>query len=157
MIRTPRYYGQFSLSLGKAHTFFQNSTRLIYRHPIMQTTDSCFLPNGQILIELKSTLLMRTLVYQLCVVTNLWCLFYQLKEDYYYNYYYYYNNYYYYCLANKATHFFIFSATSAEPVKVVWYWLLVRACGLSLQQHFCYRCTDGTCGKRRQLPALQLQ
>ena len=155
MIRTPRYYGQFSLSLGKAHTFFQNSTRLIYRHPIMQTTDSCFLPNGQILIELKSTLLMRTLVYQLCVVTNLWCLFYQLKEDYYYNHYYY-NYYYYYCLANKAAHFFIFSATSAEPVKVVCYWLLVRACGLSLQQHFCYRCTDRTCGKRRQLPAFQL-
>ena len=28
----------------------------------MQTTDTCFLPNGQILVELKSTLLMRTLL-----------------------------------------------------------------------------------------------
>ena len=39
-------------------------------------------------------------------------VFYRLNEDYYYHY---------YCLANKAAHIFIFSATSAEPVKVVWY------------------------------------
>ena len=29
MIRTPRYYRHFSLTLGKAHTLFQNSTHLI--------------------------------------------------------------------------------------------------------------------------------
>ena len=29
LIRSPRYYGQFALSLGKAFTFSLNSTRLI--------------------------------------------------------------------------------------------------------------------------------
>ena len=50
-LRTPRYYGQFHLSLGKArHTFYLNSARLI-RTPVnlMRTTDACFLPNQPIL------------------------------------------------------------------------------------------------------------
>ena len=44
LIRTPRYYGQSSLSLGKAHTFSLNSTRL-KRTPVMRTTDTYSLPN----------------------------------------------------------------------------------------------------------------
>lgn len=39
---TPRYYGKFSLSLGKGHTFYLNSTRLIRT----RTTDT-FLAQSQ--------------------------------------------------------------------------------------------------------------
>lgn len=49
LIRTPRYYGHFSLSLGKAHTFFQNSTRLI-RTPVNTDNGHFFLPHQLILI-----------------------------------------------------------------------------------------------------------
>ena len=39
------YYGEFSLSVGKALTISLHSTRL------MRTTDSSFLPNEQIFVE----------------------------------------------------------------------------------------------------------
>jgi len=63
LIQSPHYYGHFSLSLGKAFTFFLTLTSLI-RTPInansghlllAQLTDS----------HLKSTLVMQTLYYQL--------------------------------------------------------------------------------------------
>ena len=50
LIWTPCYHRQFCLSLGKASTFSLNSTRL-YGCKLMQTTDTYFLPNQQILIK----------------------------------------------------------------------------------------------------------
>ena len=61
LILTPRYYGQFALSLGKALTFSLNSTHLI-RTPVNRDNGHlriCFLPNR------KPTSLKRTLHYQL--------------------------------------------------------------------------------------------
>ena len=52
LILTPRYYGQFALSLGKALTFSLNSTHLI-RTPVNRDNGHlkiCFLPRQQILI-----------------------------------------------------------------------------------------------------------
>ena len=65
-LRTPRYYGYFSLFLGEALTFSLNSTRLIWtpvntdnvRLFLAQSTDS----------QRKSSSLMRTLHYQLCAL-----------------------------------------------------------------------------------------
>ena len=65
-LRTPRYYGYFSLFLGEAPTFSLNSTRLIWtpvntdnvRLFLAQSTDS----------QRKSSSLKRTLHYQLCAL-----------------------------------------------------------------------------------------
>jgi len=43
LIRTRRYYGQFSLSLGKACTFSLNSTRFRIRTPVNGETGHLFL------------------------------------------------------------------------------------------------------------------
>ena len=67
--RTPRYFGQFPLSPGKALTFSLNSTRLIWTlvngengHSILaQSTNS----------RRKPATLMRTFRYQLCAVIDL--------------------------------------------------------------------------------------
>ena len=48
LIRTPRYYGQFSLSLGKAFTFSLNSTRLI------RTPDNA--DNGHLFLAQSNTM-----------------------------------------------------------------------------------------------------
>ena len=73
LIRKPHFYGLFYFSLGKAHTCSLNLTRLMRtlvnvvneldnrRLFLAQSTES----------HRKSTLLMRTLHYQLYVVTNL--------------------------------------------------------------------------------------
>ena len=64
LIRTPRYYGHFSLSLGKkALTLSLNSTRLI-RTPINADNGHLFLAQSTD-SHRKSTLLMRTLHYQI--------------------------------------------------------------------------------------------
>ena len=76
LTRTPRYYGQFSLSLGKIHTFSLNSTRLI-RTSVNADNGHLFLAQSTN-SHRKSTLLMPTLHYQLCVVINL--SFFQVKN-----------------------------------------------------------------------------
>ena len=49
-LRTPRYYGHFSLFLGEAPTFYLNSTRLIWT-PVNTDNGHLFLARQQILIE----------------------------------------------------------------------------------------------------------
>ena len=67
--RTPRYYGQFSLSLGKVHTFSLNSSCLI---PTSANADNVhFFLAQSTNSHRKSTSLILTLHYQLCVVINL--------------------------------------------------------------------------------------
>ena len=61
LIQTPRYYGQFALSLGKDHTFPLNSTRLTQTPFLDQWTDP----------HRKLTSLMQTIHYQRHVFTNL--------------------------------------------------------------------------------------
>ena len=46
-LRTPHYYGQLPLSLGKALT----SPTPLNGRLLMQTADTCFLPNQQISME----------------------------------------------------------------------------------------------------------
>ena len=54
LIRTPRYYGQFALSLRKAHTFSLTSTRLMGTPVNTVNGDSPPPPlNQQILIEIQ--------------------------------------------------------------------------------------------------------
>ena len=69
LIRTPRYYGPLSLSLGKVLTFSQNSTRLI-RTPVNTDNRHLFLPESTD-SHSKPTSLMRTLHYQLYAVIDL--------------------------------------------------------------------------------------
>ena len=78
LIPTPRYYGHFSLCLGKALTFSLNSTRLIWT-PVNAD-------NGHLLLaqltdpHRKSTLLMRTLHYQAFSYLNSTLLFSELPQ-----------------------------------------------------------------------------
>jgi len=53
LIRTPRYYRQFPLSLGKEspHKFSKFSPLLKYGHPLIRTMDTYFLPDQQIFVE----------------------------------------------------------------------------------------------------------
>ena len=69
LIRTPRYYGQLSLSLGKVLTFSQNLTRLI-RTPVDTDNRHLFLPQSTD-SHRKPTSLMWTLHYQPCAVIDL--------------------------------------------------------------------------------------
>ena len=66
LTRTPCYYGQFSLSLGKVHTFSLNSTHLI-RTPVNADNVHLFLAQSTN-SHRKSNSLILTLHYQLCVV-----------------------------------------------------------------------------------------
>ena len=66
LTRTPRYYRQFSLSLGKVHTFSLNSTHLI-RTPVNADNVHLFLAQSTN-SHRKSNSLILTLHYQLCVV-----------------------------------------------------------------------------------------
>ena len=63
---TPHYYGQFLLSPGKVHTFSLNSTHLI-RTPVNADNVHLFLAQSTN-SHRKSTSLILTLHYQLCVV-----------------------------------------------------------------------------------------
>ena len=68
---TPRYYGRFSLSLGKAHTFFLNSTRLI-RTPVNTDNGHFFLaPSTN--SHRKLTSVIRTLFRQLSLMSFIFC------------------------------------------------------------------------------------
>ena len=69
LIRTPRYYGPLSLSIGKILTLSQNSTRLI-RTPVDTDNRHLFLPQSTD-SHRKPTSPMRTLHHQLCAVTDL--------------------------------------------------------------------------------------
>jgi len=68
-IRKPHFNGQFYFSPRKAHTFSLNLTRLI-QTPVNGDNGRLFLAQSTD-CHRKSTLLMRTLHYQLYVVTNL--------------------------------------------------------------------------------------
>ena len=69
LIQTPGYYGQFALSLGKAHTLSLNSTCFI-QTPVNVDNRHLFLAQRTHSYG-KWTSLMRTLYYQLYVLTNL--------------------------------------------------------------------------------------
>ena len=67
LTRTPCYYRQFSLSLGKVHTFSLNSTHLI-RTPVNADNVHYLFLAQSTNSHRKSTSLILTLHYQLCVV-----------------------------------------------------------------------------------------
>ena len=70
LIRTRRYYGQFSLSLGKVLTFSLNSTRFTIGTPVNAENGHIFLTQTTN-FHRKPTSLMRTLRNQLCAVIDL--------------------------------------------------------------------------------------
>ena len=72
-LRTPRYYGQFSLSLGKAFTFYLNSTP-----PLNTDNRQLFLAQLTDILR-KPIPLIWTLHYQLSVVIDF--SFFKVKKN----------------------------------------------------------------------------